>query len=326
MQKISIVVPIYNVERYINRCIDSILNQTLSDFELILVDDGSPDSCGKICDDYKKRDKRVTVIHQENAGLSAARNAGIDWAIKNSNSDLITFIDSDDWIHPQMLEFLFIGIQQTGLDICMCDVLKTEISEKITENIIKNYHFVTVDTETAYVENHTSSTVAFAKLYRKKCFSEIRYPVGKIHEDEFTTYKILFKQPKIAYINLPLYFYYQRSGSIMHADWSPKRLVIFDAYKQQLQFFKNNSFINAYKRQLKSYIWLLCEHISLIKKTNNKDYFQYQKNLEKRLRQFIRQHKKELGLTLKNDSYLYESAYPKFIQLYWIISSKFKKE
>ena len=106
MPTISVIVPVYKVEKYIHRCVDSILSQTFTDFELILVDDGSPDNCGKICDEYAEKDIRIHVIHQENGGLSAARNAGIDWVFANSDSEWITFIDSDDWVHPEYLERL----------------------------------------------------------------------------------------------------------------------------------------------------------------------------------------------------------------------------
>ena len=112
MPKISVIVPIYNVEKYLRRCVDSILNQTFSDFELILVDDGSPDNCGKICDEYAVKDRRIVVIHQKNGGLSTARNAGIDWAFVNSNSQYLSFIDRDDWVHPDFLEFLYRAILQ----------------------------------------------------------------------------------------------------------------------------------------------------------------------------------------------------------------------
>ena len=103
MALISVVVPVYNVEKYIHQCIDSILSQTFTDLELILVDDGSPDRCPQICDRYAEQDQRIHVIHQKNGGLSAARNAGIDWAFANSDSQWITFVDSDDWVHPELL-------------------------------------------------------------------------------------------------------------------------------------------------------------------------------------------------------------------------------
>lgn len=120
MAKISIIVPVYKVENYIRRCVDSILAQTFTDFELILVDDGSPDNCGKICEEYAKKDERIVVIHKENGGLSDARNAGIDWSLKTSNSRWITFIDSDDWIHPNYLEFLYRAAKNTNCKISIC--------------------------------------------------------------------------------------------------------------------------------------------------------------------------------------------------------------
>ena len=117
MPQISVIVPVYKVELYIRRCIDSILAQTFSDYELILVDDGSPDKCGAVCDEYAKQDNRIHVLHQENAGLSVARNTGIDWTFSHSDSKWLTFIDSDDWVHPRYLEALFLAVQKTGLPL-----------------------------------------------------------------------------------------------------------------------------------------------------------------------------------------------------------------
>ena len=110
MPVISVIVPVYNVEKYLHRCVDSILAQTFTDFELILVDDGSPDNCGKICDEYAEKDSRIHVIHKVNGGLSDARNAGLDWAFANSNSEWVTFIDSDDWVDKYYLEYLYNSI------------------------------------------------------------------------------------------------------------------------------------------------------------------------------------------------------------------------
>ena len=123
MPTISIIVPVYKVENYIHRCVDSILGQTYADFELILVDDGSPDNCGAICDDYAAKDSRVVVIHQENGGLSAARNAGIDWVLANSNSQWLTFIDSDDWVNKTYLESLLEVADEEDSLISVCNFL-----------------------------------------------------------------------------------------------------------------------------------------------------------------------------------------------------------
>ena len=116
MPLISVIVPIYKVKEYLNRCVDSILSQTFTSFELVLVDDGSPDECGEICDDYAIKDDRIIVIHQSNKGLSEARNTGIDWAMKNSDSEWLTFVDSDDWIHPDYLRLLYDSAIKTNAD------------------------------------------------------------------------------------------------------------------------------------------------------------------------------------------------------------------
>ena len=126
MAQISVIVPVYKVEPYLRRCVDSILAQTFTDFELILVDDGSPDNCGAICEEYEKKDSRVHVIHQENEGLSAARNAGIEWVFANSNSEWLNFVDSDDWVHPQMLERLYHAVLEHNVKVSICGYEETD--------------------------------------------------------------------------------------------------------------------------------------------------------------------------------------------------------
>ena len=120
MSIISVIVPVYNVEPYLNRCVDSILEQTFTDFELILVDDGSPDNCPAICDEYARKDSRIHVIHQKNGGLSDARNAGIDWVVANSDSQWISFVDSDDWVHPMYLFTLLSAVKTTNTYVSVC--------------------------------------------------------------------------------------------------------------------------------------------------------------------------------------------------------------
>lgn len=126
MPTISVIVPVYKVEPYLNRCVDSILRQTYQDFELILVDDGSPDRCGEICDGYARQDSRVHVIHKENGGLSDARNAGIDWVEANSDSRWLIFADSDDWVHPELLARLLDAATAFDLKISVCGYQETE--------------------------------------------------------------------------------------------------------------------------------------------------------------------------------------------------------
>lgn len=239
MPQISIIVPVYKVEPYLRRCVDSILNQTFTDFELILVDDGSPDNCGVICDEYAAKDNRVHVIHQKNGGLSAARNAGIDWAFAHSDSSWLTFVDSDDWIHPQMLEILYHTAVDNHVKVSICSFAITH-GEK--PEVLPDEYKVSIYTPADFY-----NSVAWGKLYYKNCFQNIRYPVGRIHEDEFTTYRILFQQEKIAVTEAPLYFYYQNTQSIMHTKWSPKRLDSVIALREQTEFFKGHGFHRPYR-------------------------------------------------------------------------------
>lgn len=257
MPTISVIVPVYKVEPYLDRCVKSILAQTYTDFELILVDDGSPDNCPAMCDAWAEKDSRIVVIHQANGGLSAARNAGIDWAFQHSDSVWLTFIDSDDWVHPQCLAKLLDAAEQNGVAVSVCGYAETTGEEPA------------VDTETTatlwtpkdfFVKQNTNAVIACGKLYRKDRFAEIRYPVGKIHEDEFVTYKILFTASKIAYIEAPLYAYYQNPNSITHSRWSEKRLDVLEALEERVRFFEERTDADmiAYSRyQLRSRIaWL----------------------------------------------------------------------
>jgi Glycosyltransferases involved in cell wall biogenesis len=240
MSEISIVVPVYNVERYLNRCISSILKQTFTDFELILIDDGSKDYSASICDEYKEKDSRIKVIHQENAGLSAARNKGIEV----SNGKYITFIDSDDFIHPNMLEVLYINIVNFDADIAMCDHHRVyenkEVPREFCENNITLY--TNLEAVRKIVEkSEERMIVAWGKLYKQNLFSDIRYPVGKYHEDEFVTYKLLYKSDRIASTDAKLYYYLQRSNSITGSTYNIKRLEKLEALNEAIEFFQSEN-------------------------------------------------------------------------------------
>ena len=235
MPSISVIVPVYRVEPYLNRCVDSILKQTCRDFELILVDDGSPDRCGEICDEYARQDTRIHVLHKENGGLSDARNAGIDWVLDNSDSQWLTFIDSDDWVHPELLARLLDAATAFNLAISVCGYQQTQEAEPtvLPEDMLPSRWMP----KRFYMERFVNATVAWGKLYRKSCFANIRYPVGKIHEDEFVTYRLLFAQESIAVIPAPLYAYFINPKGIIRSAWSPKRFHAWEAYDRQLAFF-----------------------------------------------------------------------------------------
>lgn len=317
--KISIVVPVYKVEKYINRCVDSILAQTFTDFELILVDDGSPDNCGAICDDYAAEDSRIHVIHQKNGGLSAARNAGIDWVFTNSDSEWITFIDSDDWVHAKYLESLQQAAQHSHSEVVIGGFECTEgENPDVDESKLSETMW---NVERFYCEQNVTATVAWGKLYKKHCFQKIRYPVGKLHEDEFVTYRILFQYDTVAVIKQPLYAYYQNPEGITGSKWNPKRLDWFEARQEQLSFFKGR-FGNAYPNQLKLFLNELWRIRCLVLKeyAGNETI---QKKLRKYMGRTLLRNRKDYPIA--KYPYYYEFAFPKEMYVYWIVICQLNK-
>lgn len=260
MPKISIIVPVYNVEKYIRRCIDSILTQTFTDFELIIVDDGSPDNCGKICEEYAKKNNRVYVIHQENGGLSAARNSGIEWAFANSDSEWITFIDSDDWVHKQYLEILIKEAEINDSQVSCCKFVSVNryVSDAPVDSyIVKTGALKKLSKITIEGEN-LNTCIACSKLYRKSLFKSIRYPAGKYHEDEYVTYKVLFACRRISNVNAALYYYFQNHDGITHTSLSLKRMTDrFDAFGEKLEFYRKNKLKKLFKSSFIAYLYLL---------------------------------------------------------------------
>lgn len=321
MPQISVIVPIYKVEPYLSRCIDSILNQTFSDFEIILVDDGSPDNSGKICDEYAEKDPRILVIHQENRGVSAARNTAIEWALKNSNSQWLTFIDSDDWIHPRYLELLFSAAITLGLDISACQYQKASTISSFIE--VNDSNPNKMNSEKFYIENPITAVVPWCKLYKKTYFETIRYPIGIRYEDEFTTYKVLFKTPHIAYINENLYFYYTNPLGFMNSKWSPQRLDAIGAFEEQIAYFQKNGHRDALVNAKQNLLWYIASQIKITKKTDN--FKAYASELKKKLRVCMKKHKKSVNLSIRTHTGIYEQAYPLLTKIFLIVVSVYQK-
>lgn len=209
---ISIIVPIYKVEEYLSECIDSILCQTYTNLEIILVNDGSPDNCGSICDEYALIDNRIIVLHKSNGGLSDARNAGLDMC----KGEYISFLDSDDFIHNRFIEILFESIGDN--DMAFCDLFYYYDKQPILNNegslttVVYNKDFLLSNIS---LFKAPLLVVAWNKLYRKKLWDKLRYPKGKIHEDEFVVHHLLNKCETAVFCDIKMYFYRQREGSIM---------------------------------------------------------------------------------------------------------------
>ncbi len=242
---ISVIVPIYNVEKYIGKCVDSLINQTYKNIEIILVDDGSPDKCGAICDKYAVQDKRIKVIHKKNGGLSDARNYGIDVA----KGDYILLIDSDDYVNLEIVEFLYNDLKKNNADISTClPITFYEDSENILDNS-QNYNIV-LDTEQAlenlmYTKDVTVN--AWGKLYKKKLFDNVRYPKGKLYEDVATAYLLFANTKKVSINTKKMYYYRVRKGSIIKSKFKKERMDSLYFAEEETKYIKENypSIINA---------------------------------------------------------------------------------
>ena len=242
MPKISVIVPIYKTEKYLDKCIESIVNQTYTDIEIILVDDGSPDNCPIMCDEWAKKDERIKVIHKENGGLSDARNAGIDIA----SGEYIGFVDGDDCILPTMYEKLYSAIEANEADLSICGYLyvdeelhqleASEYSSPMKNEVLDSYGAMQrLCTEDKYWYYTTSVN----RLYRKYLFDEIRFPKGVLHEDEYTSHRFYNACKTVVCIEDCLYLYVQRSNSITTSTYNIRRLDALEACLDRYRLCKD---------------------------------------------------------------------------------------
>lgn len=229
---VSVIVPVYNVEPYLQRCLDSIVNQTYTNLEIILVDDGSLDNCPRICDENAAKDNRIKVIHKKNGGLSDARNTGLDIC----KGEYISFVDSDDWLDEKYIDTLLNLAIKSNADIAIGEHKRIYSSkpffvknEKETEQTLSTQEALNI----LFKRSHLSFILSWGKIYRRFLFNNIRFPQGKFHEDEFTTYLILYNAKKIAYTSETLYYYFQRINSIMV---TPHPYDLLEAEETQFAF------------------------------------------------------------------------------------------
>ena len=316
MSEISVIVPVYKVEQFIHRCVDSILHQSFTDFELILVDDGSPDQCGAICEAYAAGDARIHVIHQKNGGLSAARNTGIDYVMEHSKSHWLAFVDSDDWVHPDYLQMLYMTARETQCKISACGFYRTE-GQPIPPQ--QDFSVQCMPANDYYCgQMHDGVTaVAWNKLYHKSLFKKLRYPIGKLHEDEFTTYLAIYQAGKIGVTPCRMYAYYQNPEGIMRSEWNPRRMHVLEAFEQQINFAQTQGNDRLLRKISEQYIYSVYEHL-------NKALVVYRKELRQKLRAALKLGR-ECGCFPRNRQNLwaYEAAYP--CKVFWWCLSKLQK-
>jgi glycosyltransferase involved in cell wall biosynthesis len=241
---ISVIVPVYNVEKYLETCFQSIIAQTYANLQIIAVNDGSTDASPQICDHFASLDSRIAVFHQANAGISAVRNLGL----KHAKGKYILFVDSDDFLNPDSIQFLYDAMRLHAAQISIGNVLRIDangtpiVSSKIFEP--NSFQNLTSEEALHMMYNHSSGLstpflVVTAKLYESRLFEGLSFPEGKAYDDEFVNYKLLLKADKITFSTAYVYNYLIRMGSLTHLPFSLKRLDRQDAYEERIEVFKS---------------------------------------------------------------------------------------
>lgn len=234
---ISIIIPVYKVEKYLEKCIESVLKQTYTNLQIILVDDGSPDNCGKICDEYAKKDSRIEVIHKINGGLSDARNVGINRA----NGRYIGFVDSDDYIKEDMYEKLINLIKEYNADVSICNLYDVFDGKEYVRNKDNGIHeYSRIDILKEILLDKNIQSYAWNKLYKKELFDEIKYPIGKKYEDIGTTFYLFEKCNKIVVTSEPEYYYLKRADSLVNNVTESTILDYTEIIIQRYLYIKQN--------------------------------------------------------------------------------------
>ncbi|MGN0998714.1 MAG: glycosyltransferase family 2 protein [Faecousia sp.] len=268
--KISVIVPVYNVEKYLTKCVNSILEQTYRNLEILLVDDGSTDSCPEMCDDFAKEDSRIVVIHKKNGGVSDARNAGLDRA----TGEYIGFVDSDDCISLDMYKLLLDRLLQTNADMVVCNFLYVDEHYKVISE--KNSFFPIRDeclTPDQFMDGYAGPcgwyyVVPWNKLCKRKLFEQIRYPYGKWHEDEFVIHHLVFSCQLIAGVEECLYYYMQRPESFMRNQrFYIQGMDLGEALIDRYHFAKANRYAALKNDSVKLLSYKMEEWMSLAEKS-----------------------------------------------------------
>ena len=290
MAKVSVIIPVYKVEEYLSKCMDSILRQRFRDIEVFLVDDGSPENSGKMCDDFAAeiKDIPVYVIHQMNGGLSAARNSGIDWAMVCSDSEWLCFVDSDDTISELFIEKLYDAAVANDADLAVCDFMEVDPDGNDIHQVNDFPSGLISDKNTLFETMYENWRVhpAWNKLYKKSLFQDLRFDNGKLHEDEFIIHKVMFLCDRVVFMPDLLYYYLIRSSGIMGTENQRTRADGMQASIDRYWFCKKNG--------LPLDLWVLgIDYMTFVRELNDKEitanykeiYFDYEPNrtMKKRL-------------------------------------------
>lgn len=236
MAKISVIVPVYNTKKYLSRCLDSLLAQTLRGIEIIIIDDGSTDGSGQVCSEYARRDSRITLLSQQNRGQAAARNLGIDRAME-SGSEYLAFVDSDDWVLPEYFETLY---SISGGELSSVLYFESEKAPAVKDCPVRK-----VSAEEYYCRSGVLPFVLWGKLYKKDLFSSLRLPDLRHNEDTFFVYRLLFSSKTVNVAFAPLYCYFQNPNGVSASARTADRLSELEAFDEQRAFFRDNGYEKA---------------------------------------------------------------------------------
>lgn len=311
MPEISVIVPVYKAEDYLHACVDSILSQTVSDFELILVDDGSPDGCGTICDDYAARDSRVRVIHQENQGQAAARNH----ALSIAKGEWVCFVDSDDAVHPQMLERLGQAAAESGAAMSMCRMLEApEMPEDFSAPVEVSWELLSMEEESLvalFDAGNYPGWVACAKLIRRELVQSHLFCPGRVYEDNEAVCHWIYGAKTIASIPYSLYFYRTNPDSTTQSRFSMKKLDYLWALEGIIRFYSSVGYTTLRER----FGTLYAEEAA-------GDYHRvrYELNDPKAARDIekaARRLRREIPFTKAQFEIMFSAMHPKLTRLYW---------
>lgn len=322
MENLCIVVPVYNSGEYLRRCLDSILAQTFRDFKCIVVDDGSEDDSKKICQEYAKKDNRIYVLYQNRKGVSAARNKGLEYIFDNFSCEYIGFIDSDDWIHPQMYEILYKLLTEYNANMSVCSYKDVKNKDEgVGGNLVEKAleHSKILHQEEALESLFTTGNDMFGlvmpKLYKSVLFRNRRFEEGVIYEDVRSCYRVLYEAKDIAVTQCELYNYYYNPSSITKSKYTKKRLDIIPAMEEQISFFEECGYIKAYELGVRKYLYLLTYHGKLAHE--NLGDIEIDKMIKKRLKELFWKERKRCNITPMNSSDCYNALFPRIMHWYW---------
>ncbi len=312
MPQVSVIVPVYKAEAYLSDCVESLLNQTFRDLEIILADDGSPDNCGSICDAYAQRDSRVKVLHQENQGQAAARNH----ALALAEGEYLCYVDSDDLIHPQTVELLYRALTETGAGISMCLMLEREtLTEDFMEPRPYDFHLLTMDEGTLtelFDNNAYPGWVACGKLIRRELVESYPFTPGRVYEDNEAVCHWLTQGKTLALTQEKLYFYRTNPESTTQKAFSLKRLDFIWAMEGIIRHFHGLGYGKLVERLCGMYADAAGNYYEILRSQGQKAAG---KTILRSARRLFR--KEGVPLTKKQFERLLDAFHPKLIRLYW---------